>query len=57
MRRKLGFRTLREAVKGLRDEGTPSDVRVYSAATGKLIRTEPAAQYNARFNRKVCSNT
>lgn len=44
--------TLRQRVRGLREEAPPSAIRVYSAATGKLLRIEEPQKPPIRFNNR-----
>ena len=37
-------RSYREIIVGLRDAAPPSEVKVYSITTGRLLRTEPGQQ-------------
>ncbi len=44
--------TLKELVRGLREDVLPSEIRVYSATTGKLLRIEQPWQRKPRFNNR-----
>ena len=45
--------TMKQRVRGLRDEMPPSEIRVYCAKTGKFLRIEKPQRMKRDFNKDL----